>query len=800
MQEEWDLSESLTSDGQGIRGVAVFQTAAAAATTTTTTADTYTLVTGSQAGSVIQYGIPSGSLQVLPHQHDHAVTAVAGTDRYIVTGCKDAFIRVLARPNADGSTNSNNPLTTTTLITTLQGHDKPVTSLQFQSIEGTLFLVSGSWDGTAKLWKFEDNNGNGALVVTMVATLTGHENSVCVSFLPCENVQNIRIATGSAGIAQNNQISGHAVRLWTVNATTGEVNERTKVSDDHQGPIRDICYIISTNQLATCSNDGTVKLRDPNTAVATTTLSFLTQQSHPPMLLSVTALSGDDTIVASAEDGHVVVWNSMGDPQIIRHPTTVWRVVPVGETDFATASDDGVLRVWTRATERLAPTDEREAFQAKVQAAVSKTQNGPTAEEVAKLPVWETNATRRGTSEGQVQLFRKGNIAIAAQWSVASGCWIEVGQVMGSAGGDNAASGTIDGVPYDHVLPIEVDTTGGQVAHLQIGYNNGENPFNAAQRFIDTHMLPQYHLAQIADYIQQRVGQQAPTIGMDTAAPSAAVAGVPAVSYEYLPTKAALSFGLTSKTVNTIDKIEQKIVEANVLNEAELAALSSLLFILKATSRYHASTLSDESLQVLSTLLQKLPEPFPVLDIARMAILHPDASKASREVFWTGFMMQAIDLGKQSSINSPPAVPLLSLRLIANAFTAPRAAAVLAVLPAALDLCATHLEHGNKNVRLSVATVVHNACHAIHASGTTTDPAIVASLLPLMNHVLSTGAGWEEAAVQRILLGLGTLVLSDASAKGAAQALFLGSKVEMAASPFSPQIKDTAKEVYRALQ
>ena len=780
MQEEWDLSQSLTSDGQGIRGVAVLGVAEGAA------ADTHTLVTGSQAGSVVQYGIPSGSLQVLPHQHDHAVTAVAGTDAYIVTGCKDAAIRVFTVS------------TSTTLITTLKGHDKPVTSLQFQVIDKTLFLLSGSWDGTAKLWKFNDNSG--ALVVSMVATLTGHENSVCVTFLPSDSVTDIRIATGSAGIAQNNLISGHAVRLWTVNAATGQVGEPIKVSDDHQGPIRDICYIANTNQLATCSNDGTVKLRDPSTAVAMGTLSFLTQQSHPPMLLSVTALPGDDTIVASAEDGHVVVWNSTGDPQILRHPTTVWRVVPVGEADFATASDDGLLRIWTRATERLAPADERQAFQVAVQAAISKTQNGPSAEEVAKLPVWETSATRQGTSEGQVQLFRKGDIAIAAQWSVASGCWIEVGQVMGNAGGDNAAAGTIDGVAYDHVLPIEVDTTGGEVARLQIGYNNGENPFDAAQRFIDAHVLPQYHLAQIADYIQQRVGQQAPTIGMDTALPSAAMAGVPAVSYQYLPTVTALSFGLTTKTVGTIDKIEQKIVEAAVLSEAELAALSSLLAALKATNRYHSSTVSDESLQVLTTLLRKLPEPFPALDIARMAILHPDAAKASREAFWTGLLMQAIGLGKQADITAPPAVPMLSLRLVANAFNAPRAAAVSAVLPAALDLCATHLEHSNKIVRLSVATVVHNTCHAIHASGVTADPAVIASLLPLMNNVLGSRGGWEEAAIQRVLLGLGTLVLADASAKGAAQALFLASKVELAASPFSLQVKETAKEVYRALQ
>ena len=55
------------------------------------------------------------------------------------------------------------------------------------------------------------------------------------------------------------------------------------------------------------------------------------------------------------------------------------------------------------------------------------------------------------------------------------------------------------------------------VQKLQIGYNNGENPFNTAQAFIDQHMLDQNYLAQIADYIRTRVGQDGyvPTIGAE---------------------------------------------------------------------------------------------------------------------------------------------------------------------------------------------------------------------------------------------------------------------------------------------
>ena len=91
-----------------------------------------------------------------------------------------------------------------------------------------------------------------------------------------------------------------------------------------------------------------------------------------------------------------------------------------------------------------------------------------------------------------MQVFNKNGKAIAAQWSVSSGTWIEVGEVTGS----NENAGTIDGVTYDHVFPIEIDVASGGVAKMQIGYNNGNNPFVVAQKFIDDYQLDQGYLAQ----------------------------------------------------------------------------------------------------------------------------------------------------------------------------------------------------------------------------------------------------------------------------------------------------------------
>lgn len=74
-----------------------------------------------------------------------------------------------------------------TLVRQLDGHEKGVISLSFAA-DGS--LVSGSKDGTARVWSLGTPGGEARLE----ATLKGHENGVCVLGLP-----NGDIATGSTG-------------------------------------------------------------------------------------------------------------------------------------------------------------------------------------------------------------------------------------------------------------------------------------------------------------------------------------------------------------------------------------------------------------------------------------------------------------------------------------------------------------------------------------------------------------------------------------------------------------------------
>ena len=823
MEIDWELSGQFVSDSQGIRVACVLPPLDDSAD------DDYRIVAGNQGGGLCEFGVPSGSLKPIEYQHNHAISALLSSPSSssssssdagcYVTGCKDNLVRVFDSTSHE-------------LMATLKGHEKPVTSMSFvragAADSTNEYLVTGSWDGTAKIWDVHRQ--------AMLATLPGHENSTCVTGLVPTKDQPaniIKIATGSAGIAQNNQIQGYTVRIWTVDIQTGQVQCQHTVANDHEGPIRDISTLGggqgNTPIIATCSNDGSVRLRSSYTGESLSTLTFLQQQSsHPPMLLSVAPVledaadnDSDDnntavtSIISSAEDGHVVAWGyrdvCVTEPQIILHPSCVWKVIGLPKGDFATCCQDGTLRIFTKASDRMVPQAEKEAFDHAVQEATTKKQSGPSAEEVAKLPLWENNLQKRGTSEGQVQLFNKNNNAIAAQWSASSQTWIEVGQVMGSADG-----GTIDGAQYDHVLPIEVDQADGGVAKLQIGYNNGENQFVAAQRFIDAHMLPQNHLNDIANYIEQRVGNQTPTLGMGgaggaTAASASptpvATTGMPMIGYKHIPVPAYKSFDLSVKVAaTTLEKMKKKIEEYGHLSDSQLATLLNLVNTLGATNRYHSSKIEQDELKMISDMLEIFPrnEVFPALDLARLTVAHPDGARSSNVAYWNTMICKALSMcADTTDLDGPAAVaiPMLSLRLFTNAFRGGPGSlqAITSQLEPILRCNEKFITSKNKNIRLSVATLLYNLSFYVHSKKDDASAAIIASQVVLQVDKILKSKMYETEALIRSMIALGTVVIASPEAKETAKSAYIVSRVEMSASSHGDIAKSIAKEVYNAI-
>lgn len=244
-------------------------------------------------------------------------------------------------------------------------------------------------------------------------------------------------------------------------------------------------------------------------------------------------------------------------------------------------------------------------------------------------------------------MFARGTVAIAAQWSTHSGAWVEIGEVTGGPGG-SVDGGAVNGISYDHVLPVEIETPNG-LQKLQLGYDDNENHFSAAQRFIDENMLDQNHLRQIADFILARRGQPAaPTLDMTQGAVSGYTSGssigAPSTAtisdYDYLPVRVFVSFD----EVPNVQKILAKVSELNtsietghsestasILTSSNLQSLEDLLVVLADTSHYHSSSVTTQLLgSVVKMAIQWQDDSalFPCFDILRLVANHPSGADA----------------------------------------------------------------------------------------------------------------------------------------------------------------------------
>jgi phospholipase A-2-activating protein len=234
----------------------------------------------------------------------------------------------------------------------------------------------------------------------------------------------------------------------------------------------------------------------------------------------------------------------------------------------------------------------------------------------------------------------------------------------------------VDGKAFDMVIPVEIELPGG-VRNLEIGYNQGDNPFMVAQDFINKHMLDQSYLREIADYITQRSGEyRAPVIGTDgaqsvstTEATAFATAGP---SYTYFPVKAYQTFETTkiTKLMSTVRQFNDKVPESLKLTDTELNWLEQTAKTVQETNYYHSSSFSTGEIGVLKAAVAQWPTEhvFPLLDLLRLVIVHPKGPAALGSATLESLADRALQLATDPSSAVPNATRMLALRVLANMF------------------------------------------------------------------------------------------------------------------------------------
>lgn len=204
------------------------------------------------------------------------------------------------------------------MLTRLDGHTSGVWSVAFDAVGQR--LVTGSWDGTARVWNMADARS--------VAVLRGHNGKVTARFSPDGG----RIATAS---------EDHTARLWSGPDFASSVTLR-----GHTALVRDIAFSSDGSLVATASDDHTARVWSAGDGASRGVYR------HTGPVWSVQFSVDGRQLLTASEDGTAALWNLNDESAVYLrdHDGAVFHASfsPDGER-VVTAAADGKARVWTPA-------------------------------------------------------------------------------------------------------------------------------------------------------------------------------------------------------------------------------------------------------------------------------------------------------------------------------------------------------------------------------------------------------------------------------------------------------------------
>lgn len=202
----------------------------------------------------------------------------------------------------------------------LQGHESAVSSVAFSRADQT--LVSGSYDGTVRLWNQQGN--------PVGQPVRGHQDWVtAVAFSP--DGQTI-VSSGKDG----------TIRLWN-----WQGQPLGNPFQERQDWITSVAFSPDGLTIVSGGKDGTVRLW--NRQGQSIGQPF---QGHQGVVFAVAVSSDGQRIVSGSGDGTVRLWNRQGQPMgepLRGHEGVVFSVIfsPDGQT-ILSGGRDGTLRMWNR--------------------------------------------------------------------------------------------------------------------------------------------------------------------------------------------------------------------------------------------------------------------------------------------------------------------------------------------------------------------------------------------------------------------------------------------------------------------
>ncbi|KAH9276966.1 hypothetical protein BASA83_000481 [Batrachochytrium salamandrivorans] len=644
-------------------------------------------------------------------------------------------------------------------LLTLIGHTENVCAL---SLAENGDLLSGSWDKTAKVWR----DG------VELHTLSGHTQAVW-SVLA---VDSDTYLTASAD---------KTIKFWV-----GAKN--TKTFTKHKDVVRSLTLVPGVG-FASCSNDGAVFIWNFDGVV----LSEL--YGHTSFVYSLDCLPSGE-LITGGEDRSVRVWKDNGLLQTMTQPcTSVWCVAAIPNGDIMAGGSDGVVRVFTRSSTRRAETEIIQAFDAEV-SKTSIPSNSIGDVDKSKLPGLDALGAF-GTKDGEVKMIRVGNVVEAHQWSVAESQWIKIGEVVDAIG--NSRKQLFQGKEYDYVFDVDIQEG---VPPLKLPYNASDNPYQAAQTFIDRNDLPPGYLEQIAEFIiknaaavnigadESRVKNADPFTGESRYIPGNASGSSNTIAAQpslISPNSSSLSSTSSSKlipmkdytffkainfkaVINKVLQINSEIEKSMDFGDLALKADQEQC-LEKLIKNIEAGNLSDfdkSDFQILSLLAFKWPEAsrFPGIDLLRMTVLYTPSLINQNQDFIDSLFQAAhlpiqdvTVMSKEQETNA-----MLVMRTLSNMFSQEGYHSAIYDQRQKFILYSAELvkKSENKNLRISLATLYLNLVVLMCKQAFSFDDAVAVDVLESLNTMLVNETDGE--ALFRELVAIGTILAHSAAAREAA--------------------------------
>ncbi|KAI9630465.1 hypothetical protein KEM48_013961 [Puccinia striiformis f. sp. tritici PST-130] len=397
---------------------------------------------------------------------------------YIISAGQDALVQLW--PLHPGSDQSYGP------EFILAGHTQNVCCLDVYEAgpENEPTICSGSWDCSAIVWR---NN-------LAVHTLRGHSAAVWAV-----------LGLGDSDDSVLTAGADNLIMLW-------KKGKQVLTFKGHTQAVRALAKLPQSPQLfASAGNDATVRVWNLDGQ------AVRVMDGHDSFIYSLSSMPSGE-IISSGEDRTVRIWDPTSGQltQTVTVPAiSVWTVSACPDNgDIVCGSSDNMIRVFTRAEERLASPSELSMFEESVKASSVPS---ATVGDVKKsdLPSVTFLLSRRGKKEGEVAMAKnETNGAVEAySWDGMKGDWTMVGTVVDGIG--SARKQLFEGKEYDYVF--DVDIKDGEPP-IKLPYNASDNPYTVAQKWLAKNELPDTYADQIVEFIDKNTSGVAlggPTAGAD---------------------------------------------------------------------------------------------------------------------------------------------------------------------------------------------------------------------------------------------------------------------------------------------